>query len=99
MAKQETEKTKGKTSSKRLSEEGSKDNHFSQKKARVLESTGQLTSLGSLPVNLPDSVCLILYLVLKLTILKIPQINLIPNTPTRSDQGMVSFKASIYLAI
>ena len=64
MNKNEMEKTKGKTSSKRLFEENLKDD-FSHKKTRVLDSKTKTKSmtLDSSHMNLSDSVCL--YLVLK----------------------------------
>src|SRR5437016_1339624 len=55
--KQEAEKSKGKTLSKRLFEENSKDDS-SHKKTKVLVSTSKSVSLDPLPVDLSDSVCL-----------------------------------------
>ena len=57
MNKNEMEKTKGKTLSKRLFEENLKDD-FSHKKTRVLDSTTESMMLDLSPMNLSDLVCL-----------------------------------------
>lgn len=54
--KQEVEKSKGKTSSKRLYEENSKDNSL-QKKTKVLASMTKSVSLDPSPVDSSDLVC------------------------------------------
>jgi hypothetical protein len=55
--KQELEKSKGKTSSKRLFEENLKDDSF-HKKTKVLASMSKSASLDPSPVDLSDLVCL-----------------------------------------
>ena len=55
--KQEVEKSKGKTLSKRLLEENLKDDS-SHKKTKVLASMSKSVSLDPSPVDLSDSVCL-----------------------------------------
>ncbi|KAF8878791.1 hypothetical protein CPB84DRAFT_1852272 [Gymnopilus junonius] len=72
--KQEMEKTKGKTSSKRLLEETSKDDP-SHKKTKVSESMSKSASLDPSSVDLSD-------------LLKTPQINIIPDMPTRPALAM-----------
>ena len=56
ISKQETEKSKGKTSSKRLFEENSKDDP-SHRKTKVTKVSGKSVTLDPSPVDFSDSVC------------------------------------------